>query len=236
VAHADYAAVEDFRRRFKLLEIELVLDVGANAGQFRDMLRNTLGYSGEIVSFEPVPHLAEALAKRAAADPNWTVMNIGVGASPGSVPFNVMVGDQFSSFLTPRHDAVPLFVAENRVAEQVLVEISTLELILPPLLQKHAPRGIFLKVDTQGYDLEVLKGAGATLQLIAGLQFEASVQPIYEGAPHYQEVLQFLEEHGFVLSGIFSNNAGHFPLLVEFDCQMVRSDFAQNRTIASVTG
>jgi FkbM family methyltransferase len=221
---SEFAAVEDLRRRFATFEIDLVLDVGANEGQYRDLLRQRVGYTGQIVSFEPIPHLARSLADRAVADPRWTVFNQALGAEVGTVNFNVMADFQFSSFLIPRHDDVSLFTGANKVTERILVEVSTLDAILPPLLERHSPRGIFLKLDTQGYDLEVLKG-GTTFSLpqIVALQTEASVRPIYDRAPGYQETLSFLDDHGFVMSGIFPNNAGHFPLLVEFDCHMVQA-------------
>lgn len=56
------------------------------------------------------------------------------------------------------------------------------------------------------------------------LQTEASVRPIYDGAPGYQETLRFLDGHGFVMSGISQNNSSHFPPLVEFDCHLIRGD------------
>jgi hypothetical protein len=59
-----------------------------------------------------------------------------------------------------------------------------------------------LKIDTQGYDLEVLKGAENTLQSIRALQLEASVRPIYEGMPGFREVLDYLMSRGFALSAM----------------------------------
>lgn len=219
-----FPIVADLRRRLAFFDIDLVVDVGANAGQYRDLLRNQVGYAGRIVSFEPTPFLARELAIRASKDPLWTVVNQALGASVGSAEFNIMADTQFSSFFAPRHDDVALFTALNRVAETVAVEVSTLDLVLPPLLQQHAPRGVFLKLDTQGYDLEVLRGATSVLSRVAALQTEAAVRRIYDAAPGYQETLRFLEDRGFVLSGILPNNEGHFPLLVEFDCHLIRAD------------
>lgn len=218
------AIVQDLRRRFEFLDIDLVLDVGANAGQYRDLLRDRVGYAGRIVSFEPVPHLARDLADRAAGDPHWTVRNQALGAASGSAEFNVMAHTEFSSFLEPRHDDIALFETMNRVVDQVPVDVSTLDAALPPLLDQHKPRGVFLKLDTQGYDLKVLEGGASTLREISAVQTEASVRRIYDGAPGYQEVVRFLEGHGFVMSGMFPNNDGSFPVLVEFDCQLIRGD------------
>lgn len=223
---ATYAAVEDLRRRLDFLKIDLVIDVGANEGQFRDMLRNLVGYQGRIVSFEPVPHLAAGLARRAEADPNWEVRHMALGAVAGKALFNIMEHTQFSSFLQPNNEDIRLFSETNKVAEQVSVQVETFEQILPELLKAKPAERVFLKLDTQGFDLEVLKGSAGALAGIAGVQTEASVRQIYNNAPEYQEVIRFLEERGFVMSGIVPNNEGQFPLLVEFDCQLIRADLA----------
>ena len=89
-----FTNVRHMRRLFDLLTIDLVIDVGANAGQFRDLVRDQVGYAGRILSFEPVPHLAKALALRAEADPLWTVEPRALGATPGSSNFNIMADTQ----------------------------------------------------------------------------------------------------------------------------------------------
>lgn len=207
-------------RLFRLLEIDLVLDVGANAGQYHDMLRRT-GYGGQIVSFEPNPVLASALAERAKVDGSWLVDNRALGSAPGSAQFHIMEDSEFSSFHAPRHDSISLFRTQNTVSRQVTVEVATLDQVLPDLARRFAAKRIYLKLDTQGHDLEALKGASLVLAQVAALQTEATVVPIYEGAPTYQEMIAYLLARGFAMSGIFPNNSGHFPRLIEFDCYMI---------------
>ena len=219
-----YPGMRHTQRLFDLLGIDLVLDVGANAGQFRDFLRSQVGYGGRIVSFEPTPRLAEALAARAAADPLWSVEPRALGAVPGTAAFHVMENSEFSSFLTPRHDSTGLFTEMNRVRETVDVEVATLDAVLPALMAQHRAGAVYLKLDTQGFDLEAIKGAEASLPHIAALQTEASVRPIYQGAPSYSDVTDHLAARGFVVSGMFPNNEGNFPELIEFDCLMIRAD------------
>lgn len=219
-----YHNVRHLRRIFDLLSIDLVIDVGANAGQFRDLLRGQVGYAGPVASFEPVPALADALSARAASDPLWTVERRALGAEPGTADFNVMKDTQFSSFRSPRHDDVTLFTTQNTVRERVTVEVTTIDAVLPDLVRSHGARAAYLKLDTQGYDLEALKGARASLPRIAALQTEASVRPIYDGAPDHREVIDFAVSQGFVVSGFLPNNEGSFPQLVEFDCHMIRRD------------
>ncbi|MCU0636514.1 MAG: FkbM family methyltransferase [Gemmatimonadaceae bacterium] len=209
------------RRLFTHLDVDLVLDVGANLGQYRDFLREEVGYVGRILSFEPIPDHAEAMRRRAATDPLWEVEAVALGPAPGRASFNVMAGSQFSSFLDPTHREVDLFRTQNAVARVIEVEVRTLDDVLAQLDAALTPRRPYLKLDTQGFDMEVLKGATASLRHMTGLQTEASVQRIYEGAPRYVTAIEAIEQLGFALSGIFPNNDGHFPLLVEFDCVFV---------------
>ena len=208
------------RRLFLHLEIDCVIDVGANAGQYQDFLRREVGFDGLIASFEPVPHLAEALRGRAVTDSRWLINHCALGAQPGELDFNVMAGTEFSSFLKPIGDTS--FGGANRVTQTVKTTVKTLDDVAPELRRAHGVKKIYLKLDTQGFDLEVLKGGQGALETISALQSEMCVKPIYEGMPRFTEVIAYLEARGFQMSGIFPNNAGHFPLLLEFDCYMIR--------------
>lgn len=220
-----YAGIRHLRRVLNLLSIDMVIDVGANAGQFRDMLRGQAGYQGHIVSFEPVPRLAQALATRAKTDPLWDVEPRALGATPGTATFNVMENTEFSSFLSPCHDDVDIFRQQNNVRERVDVDVTTLDIFLKEVLSQTMTKNIYVKLDTQGFDLEALKGGKASLPHIAALQTEASVRPIYEHSPRYRDVIDHLLASGYVVSGFFPNNDGHFPQLIEFDCYMIRREF-----------
>ena len=210
------------KKLFEMLQIDCVLDVGANLGQYRDFLRDEIGFRGPIVSFEPIPSHARAMSERAKSDENWVVEGCALGSSSGEAPFNVMKSSQFSSFLSPDHRAVKLFETENQLDHQVTVPIQTLDGVFPEIERRFNCSRVYLKVDTQGYDLEVIKGARDMLTNVQALQIEASVKPIYRAMPDYVTAISTLEQLGFELSGIFPNNSGHFPRLIEFDAVMIR--------------
>ncbi len=212
------------QRLFQLLKVDCVIDVGANLGQYRTFLREEVGYRCIIIAFEPILSHAKVSEDQARADPNWHVEDCALGATSGRSTLNVMVDDQFSSFLNPNHDEMTLFHDMNSVCRQIEVEVRTLDAIIPIVHKQYFPKNIYLKLDTQGFDLEVIKGAERTLNDITALQFEASVRKIYDGAPRYDEVVRYCEQRGFLMSGIFPNNAGFFPILVEFDCFMIRQE------------
>ncbi len=217
-----YPAVRYMRRLFKLLSVDLVLDVGANQGQYHDFLRDQVGYRNQIISFEPVPHLAASLKRKAANSRHWQVDGRALGSGAGTLAFNVMRNTEMSSFLQPDHSSVGTLLQDhNKIENTIDVEVTSIDAILPGLMTKHASRNVYLKIDTQGFDLEVLKGAEGSLPGLVALQTEASVIPLYAGMPRYHEVIEFLEDRGFIVSGIFPNNFLFFPRLPEFDCYMI---------------
>jgi hypothetical protein len=79
-------------------------------------------------------------------------------------------------------------------------------------------------MDTQGFDVAVLGGAGDTLNCFVGFQSELSVRKIYQQAADFRDALTHYQSLGFDISAFVPNNAGHFPALVEIDCIMVRRD------------
>lgn len=218
-----YPMARHLKHVFEALGVDLVLDVGANQGQYRDFLRNEVGYSGVIASFEPIPELCKALVARSQGDPSWHVRNVALGAEAGALSFNVMNTTEFSSFLTPSHEQTSRFTESNAVARTIMVEVETLNRILPELRGRHRPQGIYLKVDTQGYDRQVIEGGLDVLGEFVALQTEMSVTQIYDGMTDYREMLGFLQAQGFSPSGFFPLNSGRLLKMIEFDCCMVNS-------------
>jgi FkbM family methyltransferase len=218
---ASFVQADFLARLFALAGVDLVLDVGANRGQYHDFLRHDVGYDGFIASFEPLPALSRHLLERSANDDRWIVYSCALGRERGTAPFNVMDMDTFSSFLSPTASATHRFEQMNSVRSTVDVPVRTLDDVVDDLRAKVSFRRPYLKLDTQGYDLAVIEGAANFLPDIVALQTEASVTPIYEGSPDFATAIRMLERRGFALSGIFPNNPGHFPRMFEFDCHMV---------------
>jgi len=213
------------RKLFRLLGIDCVLDVGANIGQYHDFLREEVGFKGKIVSFEPIPTHVDALRERSVEDSEWSIEGYALGAVAGNLALNVMSSTTFSSFLAPKPSTPKCFAESNEVREQITVPIKRLDEVLPRLLETLRFRSPYLKLDTQGFDLEVIRGALQCLSQVRALQTEASVRPIYEGMPDFATVQRALEDLGFQPSGIFPNNEGHFPLLIDFDFHMINGRF-----------
>jgi FkbM family methyltransferase len=209
--------VADLLRR---LGVNCVVDVGANRGQYAQQLRRA-GYRGRIVSFEPVPATFAELEAAAAGDPRWTVRHCALGAADGVTTINVVHGTM-SSLLAPTAFGARRY-PRLRAPEPVEVPLRRLDGLLDELLAGLEHPRPFLKLDTQGYDLEVFAGLGERAREFAGLQSEVSVMPIYEGMPAMAEALAAFEAAGFALTALHPvSREAATARVVEFDCVMVR--------------
>lgn len=229
-----YGEIVALRRFLRHFEIDCIVDVGANTGQYARMLRKDVGFTGTIVSFEPNPDIFSGLAARALPDPKWQVQNVALTDHNGTASFNIMAADQFSSLNRPTEGLEPIFAERNRVEKSVTVSCRRLDGVMSELEALRTARSILLKLDTQGHDAAVCAGAGATLSRFAGVQTELAVRPLYAGGVDYRQMIAALEEFGFVPSAFFPNTKGHFPLMVEMDGLFVRRDLASDGNIPIV--
>jgi FkbM family methyltransferase len=214
---------EHLRRFFRHFEVDCVFDVGANVGQYALMLRRHVGYRGPIISYEPVPQLAAKLRNAAAADHRWAVEELALGDTAGQAGFNVFAGPEFGSFHPASEVALQEFPRQTRQIGRIEVRTATVAHELQRYQVKLGFKRPYLKMDTQGHDLSVAVGAGDRLRDFVGLQSELALERLYDGAPGYEEALQFYRERGFELSALVPNNLGHFPRLLEIDCIMFRA-------------
>ncbi|MGH8961058.1 MAG: FkbM family methyltransferase [Jatrophihabitantaceae bacterium] len=190
---------EQFKHRFvHMLDqhgIDTVLDVGANTGQFGQLLRRS-AFTGRIHSIEPLQSAFDELRPRAAADPRWSVQRAAVSDRAGTLTMNVS-GNSVSSSVLPmldRHTAAAPqagYVATEEVVATTVDDIVT----------EHGLRTMttLLKVDVQGYEQAVLDGARKTLDGFAGVRTELSLVALYEGQPLLADVVEYLGGHGFEL-------------------------------------
>lgn len=205
----------------KQYEIDLVLDVGANQGQYGQMLRK-LGYKGEIISFEPVKSAYEKLKESTKKDNLWKVFKLGLSDQKGAAQINVFGSSVFSSLLKPNEFGQNSFKKmERSVAEEI--DLDTLDNFLNANHIKN--KRIFLKMDTQGHDLNVFLGTKNSIANIVGVQSEISFQPIYENMPNYHESLKEYEKAGFMVTGLYSVSRSSSGAIIEMDCVMLNNKF-----------
>jgi FkbM family methyltransferase len=208
------------RRLFAYLSVDCVFDVGANRGQYAQMLRDHVGYRGPIVSYEPIPELAAELRLLSTFDSSWHIAELALDREAGPAIFHVMADSQFSSLHHPAIDQPAIFTASNSVAREVTVMRATVGAELPKWRDRLGFTRPFLKMDTQGNDFAVVEGAGADLGAFVGLQSELAIHNLYDGAVDFAACIAAFTARGFELSAFVPNNAGHFPRLFEIDCVM----------------
>jgi FkbM family methyltransferase len=208
---------------FRRFDINLACDVGARHGEYSGELRD-YGYQGWISSFEPVSENFAAITANRGGDSRWKGFNMALGAEPARLEINVTAGSAMSSFKKPNEFAKNQFAEDSVITRTEEVEVSTLAAMLPELKKLVPDPRIYLKLDTQGFDLEVLKGATPILDHVYGLQSEVSIKPIYENMPPYTEAIAAYQSHGFELAGLFPVKADDHGAVIEFDCVMIRTN------------
>lgn len=198
VRQLGFDVVEGMNPELALLSnygINLILDVGANQGQFARRVR-TLGYKGRIVSFEPTSEVFSQLYTRSSADPLWTVAQIGLGNYDGTATIHVSESSVFSSLL-PQTPLLNQTYPESTYVKTEEIQIHKLDTIFEQYCQ--ADDRVFLKIDVQGYEPQVLEGAICSFDRVLGLQLELSFAPHYEGEPLMREMQDWLQNYGFTL-------------------------------------
>jgi FkbM family methyltransferase len=229
----DYLAREQIAWVLRELGITCVLDVGANVGQYAKMLRRA-GYTGRIVSFEPLPHLVEELRRESRDDPDWVVMDCALGDEDTKAEINVVRGTM-SSMLEPSEFGEGWSSRlRDREDRTETVSIRRLDGLLDEAVAGLDRPRVYLTMDTQGFDLQAFAGAGDRVDEILGLQSELSCVPIYDGMPRLPEQLKVYEEKGFEVTGLFPVSR-HVQTLrvIEFDVVMVRPEAVRGAAAAT---
>jgi len=192
--------VARLQRIFSYHEIDLVFDVGANIGQYAKHLRQ-FGYSGRIVSFEP---LSSAHAKLVAAsnnDPLWEVApRTAIGNRDGEISINISTNSVSSSVL-PMLELHTKSAPESEYYASETVKLSRLDTAASIYLSQSA-QSIYLKIDVQGLETQVLEGASQILPSVKGIQLELSLVPLYEGEPLFRDMLDNMNKLGYELFAV----------------------------------
>lgn len=181
--------------------VDTVLDVGANEGQYARFVRQ-LGFGGRIISFEPLPIAHERLRQSALSDPIWTVApRMALGDHEGEVSINLASNGGASSSILEMLETHEQAAPDVRYVGSEVVPISRLDCIASGFLRGEE-KNIFLKVDVQGYELQVLDGANELLKRIVGAQLEVSFVPLYQGQALLPTLIDYMMRKGFEIWGI----------------------------------
>ena len=193
--------------------VDLILDVGANIGQYGSELRR-IGYDKDIISFEPLSKTFESLQAAARSDSKWTLRNYALGDKVETIDINISGNSPSSSILdiNERHtDAAP----STKYIGKEAIKVETLDNIFVDDWSNRTP---FVKVDVQGFEQNVLKGATDSMKHIIGWQIELSLVPLYTDEANYLDIIETMNSYGYQLysieTGFMNSKTGQ---LLQFD-------------------
>jgi len=189
-------------RRVQLLShhrVTHVWDVGANDGGYARESRR-FGYRGRIVSFEPLHDLYQLLKKQAGHDPLWTALPYALGAERSEATINVAGNSGASSSFLPMLDRHRIAAPSATYVGSQTVQVHRLDEVWKEFASPEDQ--MFLKVDVQGFEGQVLAGADRILGMCVGLQLELSFVPLYEGAMSYLDAFKLAASRGFTVMSL----------------------------------
>lgn len=198
--------------------ISTLVDVGANSGQFGQLARR-VGYCGKIISFEPTPSILAELRASARAAPPWEVVDLAVSDVDGEAELHVYENSQLNSLLHATSAGQSWGIRDSSA---ISVKTRRLDSIADE--RRLDPTRCFVKIDVQGHDLAVVKGAQNFLSTAAGIQLEIPTVGLYEGSSSFGVTIQAVFDLGFELVGIYAIHRDKAEGLVpiEFDGLFVR--------------
>ena len=180
-------------------KVNTILDIGANEGQFGVILRD-IGYKGKIISFEPLTHARKELHRISQNDPLWEIApQVAIGDEDGEIEINIAGNSESSSVLNMLDSHLEAAPSSKYIGKEKVL-LRKLDTLVPDYIKPDSV--VFLKIDTQGYEEQVMEGAHALMKNIVGLQLEISLVPLYESHSLLEGMLQNLKEKGFELWGI----------------------------------
>lgn len=180
----------------KHYDIDCILDVGANEGHSAWHYRK-IGYTGDIVSFEALSSAHHALLKHSQQDTRWHIApRAAIGNENGEITLHI-ANNSFSSSVLNMNPLHAETAPESQYVGAEIVQMQTLDEAAQPFLSK--ANHIFLKLDVQGFEAQVLEGASNILPKVCAIQLEMSFAPLYEGEKLYLEMLSLLETLGYEL-------------------------------------
>lgn len=205
---------------FSKYSVDCVINVGANTGQYGAFLRS-LGFGGWIVSFEPVKSVFDKLVESAKGDKKWICFHLALGDKAEKKSINVYSSTVFSSFLEASDYSKGIWKSLERVIPEE-VSVKKLDEIFPDIASRTGCHNYYLKLDTQGYDLNVFHGGLNYLDRICAMQTELPLIHVYNNMPSPFEVLSEFINYNYFISGMYPINRDQSLAVIEYDCVLVK--------------
>ena len=204
-------------------DIDTVVDIGANRGQFIRMLRS-IGFQGMIISFEPNPACVSHLQDMTKSDRSLAIYGYGLGDIESELTLKVSNADDLSSFLDVNAFARTIWSDDTQIVRHITVPVRRLDDVMPEIIARHGIRKAICKVDTQGFDMKVIAGGSNVIRKFYALVTELPIRPIYQDMSSIRDALEQLRHFGFEVADLFPVSHSPEGYLVEVDCLAVNTD------------
>jgi len=203
-------------------EPHVVFDIGAHHGWFFHCWLDWCP-NAEVHAFEPFPPSYQAILRQYGVDPRVSLRQTGVGATVGEQTFYVLNESTVSnSFLVPNREVWESVRYNTGLVTETTVPVTTIDAYVD---QQHVEQIYLVKIDVQGYEMHVLRGAEQSLPKIEHIFVEAGIQRLYEGAPRFSDAFEFLTARGFHLMAMRAWHRGNH-VLMETDMLFRRNGLA----------
>lgn len=190
------SVVAQLAKALEVADTNVVFDIGANEGQFASEIRE-YGFNGKIVSFEPLTSAYKKLITLASPDPNWEVYDqLAIGDQDGEIEIHIS-GNSVSSSVLPMLESHSSAAVGSAYIDSERVPIARLDSVAKQYMTSES--NLFIKIDTQGFEWQVLDGAHETLQQARGVLCELSLIPLYDGQRLWRDIVDRLDVEGFML-------------------------------------
>ena len=172
------------------------IDVGANVGDFAELLRSSLR-TPVVHAFEPAPEPFASLQARFGTLADVKLVNAGLGSEAGQINFNIFDNQTLNSFL-PMLASGQGTLGGPKLVRSIPVPVYRLD---DYAVSAGLTRIDLLKIDTQGYEMQILKGADGLLAAgrVRTVLLELNFVPLYDRQVWAHEVMGLLHERGFCL-------------------------------------
>ncbi len=199
-------------------QVATIIDIGANVGQFASIARSLFSDT-PIVSFEPLSQCYQQLVEKKSSLEPFHPVHSALGCTAGNLTINRSASTASSSFLEMA-DLHKRELPQTAVSHKEVVQVSVLDEVLPSF-GFTAP--FFIKIDVQGFELQVLQGAVETLKQTCAIVVEISSEPLYTGEPAFDTIYCFLRTQGFRYCGNIDQwRSEPTGTILQFDCLFKR--------------
>ncbi len=199
----------------------VAVDVGAHTGRVAARIREVFA-NARVYAFEPAPGPVSVLRRRAERDPGIVPVELALGSVPGETTIYETRNPHYSSLLKPAESAVRETAGSAAVVGRADIHVSRLD---DWAARAGVGRIDLMKLDVQGYELEVLRGAGALMESVRAVYAEAHLTPAYEGAASFSEIDLLLRRHGLVVHQVHElMTRGDELQTVQLDALWLRQD------------